>query len=82
MPGHDDCHTFIKTGISFINICLIIPLFIIFSGFYRKIPSAFTPGIMALIFALGTYAVTSNQLPVSLPGETFAALIENRSHVK
>ena len=58
----------LKTVISFINIGLILPLFIIYAGIYRKIRSSFTLGLMAVIFALGMYAVTSNPLLVSLLG--------------
>ena len=58
----------LKTVISFINIGLIIPLFIIYAGIYRKVRSSFTLGLMAVIFALGMYAVTSNPLLVSLLG--------------
>jgi tellurite resistance protein TehA-like permease len=58
----------LKTVISFINIGLIIPLFIIYAGIYRKMRSSFTLGLMAVIFALGMYAVTSNPLLVSLLG--------------
>jgi hypothetical protein len=58
----------LKTVISFINIGLIIPLFIIYAGIYRRMRSAFTLGLMAVILALGMYAVTSNPLIVSLLG--------------
>jgi tellurite resistance protein TehA-like permease len=58
----------LKTVISFINIGLIIPLFVIYAGIYRKIRSSFTLGLMTVIFALGMYAVTSNPLLVSLLG--------------
>jgi tellurite resistance protein TehA-like permease len=58
----------LKTVISFINIALIIPLFIIYAGIYRKMRSSFTLGLMAVIFALGMYAITSNPLLVSLLG--------------
>jgi len=58
----------LKTVISFINIGLIIPLFIIYAGIYRKMRSSFTLGLMAVIFALGIYAITSNPLLVSLLG--------------
>ena len=58
----------LKTAISFINIGLIIPLFVIYAGIYRKMRSSFTLGLMAVIFALGMYAVTSNPLLVSLSG--------------
>jgi hypothetical protein len=58
----------LKTVISFINIGLIIPLFVIYAGIYRKMRSSFTLGLMAVIFALGMYAVTSNPLLVSLLG--------------
>jgi tellurite resistance protein TehA-like permease len=58
----------LKTVISFINIGLIIPLFIIYAGIYRRMRSSFTLGLMAVIFALGMYAVTSNPLIVGLLG--------------
>ena len=58
----------LKTVISFINIGLIIPLFVIYAGIYRKMRSTFTLGLMTVIFALGMYAVTSNPLLVSLLG--------------
>ena len=58
----------LKTVISFINIALIIPLFIIYAGIYRELKSSFTLGLMAVIFALLMYAVTSNPLIVSLLG--------------
>ena len=58
----------LKTAISFINIGLIIPLFIIYAGIYRRMRSSFTLGLLAVIFALGMYAVTSNPLIVSLLG--------------
>lgn len=54
----------LKTAISFINLALIIPLFAIYAGIYRKMKSSFTLGLMAVIFALGMYAVTSNPLVV------------------
>ena len=58
----------LKTLISFINIGLIIPLFIIYAGIYRKIRSSFTFGLIAVIFALGMYAITSNPMLISLFG--------------
>lgn len=58
----------LKTAISFINIGLILPLFVIYAGIYRKMRSSFTLGLMAVIFALGMYAVTSNPLIVGLLG--------------
>jgi tellurite resistance protein TehA-like permease len=58
----------LKTAISFINIGLIIPLLIIYAGIWRKMRSSFTLGLLAVIFALGMYAVTSNPLIVSLLG--------------
>ena len=58
----------LKTVISFINLGLIIPLFLIYAGIYRRVRSSFTLGLMAVIFALGMYAVTSNPLIVSLLG--------------
>jgi tellurite resistance protein TehA-like permease len=58
----------LKTAISFINIGLIIPLFIIYAGIYRRMRSSFTLGLLAVIFALGMYAVTSNPLIIGLLG--------------
>jgi tellurite resistance protein TehA-like permease len=58
----------LKTAISFINLGLIIPLFVIYAGIYRRMRSSFTLGLIAVIFALGMYAVTSNPLIVSLLG--------------
>ena len=58
----------LKTAISFINVGLIIPLFAIYAGLYRRIRSSFTLGLLTVIFALGIYAVTSNPLIVSLLG--------------
>ena len=58
----------LKTAISFINIGLMIPLFVIYAGIYRRMRSSFTLGLLAVIFALGMYAVTSNPLLVSLLG--------------
>jgi len=58
----------LKTVISFINIGLIIPLFVIYAGIYRRVRSSFTLGLLAVIFALGMYAVTSNPLPAGLLG--------------
>jgi tellurite resistance protein TehA-like permease len=58
----------LKTAISFINLGLIIPLFFIYAGIYRKMKSSFTFGLMVVIFALGMYAITSNPLIVSLLG--------------
>jgi hypothetical protein len=58
----------IKTAISFINIGLIVPLFVIYTGIYRRMQSSFTLGLMVVIVALGMYAVTSCPLLVSLLG--------------
>jgi len=58
----------LKTAISFINIGLIIPLFVIYAGIYRRMRSSFTLGLLAVIFALGMYAVTSNPLIIGLLG--------------
>ncbi len=58
----------LKTAISFINLALIIPLFVIYAGIYRKVKSTFTLGLMAVIFALGMYAITSNPLVVGTLG--------------
>jgi tellurite resistance protein TehA-like permease len=66
-PGQEE-NKQLKTAISFINIGLIIPLFIIYAGIYRNLRSSFTLGLMAVIFALGMYAITSNPLIVSLLG--------------
>ena len=63
-----DENIYLKTLISFINLGLIIPLFVIYAGIYRKIKSSFTLGLMAVIFALGMYAVTSNPIIVTLLG--------------
>ncbi|MEI6841548.1 MAG: hypothetical protein WCK53_09795 [Methanomicrobiales archaeon] len=67
-PRGPDENENLKTVISFINIGLIIPLFIIYAGIYRRMRSSFTLGLMAVIFALGMYAVTSNPLIVSILG--------------
>jgi len=67
-PGTDESSN-LKTAISFINIGLIIPLFVIYAGIYQRMRSSFTLGLMAVIFALGMYAVTSNPLIVSILGE-------------
>jgi tellurite resistance protein TehA-like permease len=67
LPGQEQSKQ-LKTAISFINIGLIIPLFIIYAGIYRKLRSSFTLGLMAVIFALGMYAVTSCPLIVSIVG--------------
>ena len=67
-PQGPDENENLKTLISFINIGLIIPLFVIYAGIYRRMRSSFTLGLMAVIFALGMYAVTSNPLIVSLLG--------------
>jgi hypothetical protein len=58
----------LKTAISFINIGLILPLFVIYAGLYRKMRSSFPLGLLAVIFALGMYAVTSNPLIIGLLG--------------
>jgi tellurite resistance protein TehA-like permease len=58
----------LKTAISFINLGLIIPLFFIYTGIYRKMRSLFTLGLLAVIFALGMYAVMSNPLIISILG--------------
>jgi len=59
----------LKTAISFINVGLIIPLFAIYAGLYRRMRSSFTLGLLTVIFALGIYAFTSNPLIVSLLGD-------------
>ena len=66
-PGQEE-YKHLKTLISFINIGLIIPLFIIYAGLYRRMRTTFTLGLMAVTFALGMYAITSNPLLVSLFG--------------
>jgi tellurite resistance protein TehA-like permease len=58
----------LKTAISFINIGLILPLIAIYAGLYRRMRSSFTLGLLAVIFALGMYAVTSNPLIIGLLG--------------
>ena len=64
--SEDDIH--LKTLVSFINLGLIIPLFIIYAGIYRKIRSSFTFGLLAVIFSLGMYVLTSNPMIVTLLG--------------
>jgi hypothetical protein len=56
----------LKTVISFINIGLILPLLFIYVGIYWRMRSSFTLGLLAVIFALGMYAVTSNPLIIGL----------------
>jgi tellurite resistance protein TehA-like permease len=58
----------LKTVISFINIGLILPLLFTYTGIYWRMRSSFTLGLLAVIFALGMYAVTSNPLIISLLG--------------
>jgi hypothetical protein len=58
----------LKTALSFINLALILPLFLIYAGIYRKMKSTFTLGLMAVIFALGMYAITSCPLVVGTLG--------------
>ncbi len=67
-PGQEESKQ-LKTLVSFINLGLIIPLFIIYAGIYQKLRSSFTLGLMAVIFALGMYALTSNPFLMSLFGE-------------
>ena len=67
-PSGSEASKQLKTAISFINIGLIIPLFVIYTGLYRRMRSSFTLGLMIVIFALGMYAVTSNPLIVGLLG--------------
>jgi hypothetical protein len=67
-PPGADASIHLKTAISFINIALIIPLFMIYAGIYQRMKSSFTLGLMAVIFALGMYTVTSCPLIVSLAG--------------
>jgi hypothetical protein len=66
-PGQEESKH-LKTAISFINIGLLLPLSNIYSGIYRRMRSSFTLGLMAVIFALEMYAITSNPLIVSLLG--------------
>jgi len=47
---------------------MIIPLLIMYAGVYRKIRRSFILGLMAVIFALDMYAVTSNPLRLGLVG--------------
>jgi hypothetical protein len=67
-PGGREEVKQLKTAISFVNLALIIPLFVIYAGIYRKMKSTFTLGLMAVIFALLMYAVTSNPLVVGTLG--------------
>lgn len=66
-PGQEESKH-LKTLISFINIGLIIPLFLIYAGIYRSLRTTFTLGLIVVVFAFGMYAVTSNPLLVSLLG--------------
>ena len=67
-PLGQDESRHLKTAISFINIGLIVPLFVIYTGIYRRMQSSFTLGLMVVIVALGMYAVTSCPLIVSILG--------------
>jgi hypothetical protein len=67
-PQGADASKHLKTAVSFINIGLIIPLLVIYAGIYRRMKSSFTLGLMAVIFALGMYTVTSCPLLFSLAG--------------
>jgi tellurite resistance protein TehA-like permease len=67
-PSESEESKQLKTAISFINIGLMIPLFVIYAGIYRRMRSSFTLGLLAVIFALGMYAVTSNPLIIGLLG--------------
>ena len=53
---------------SFINIGLILPLCIIYARIYPEIKSSFSPGPLAVIFAPGMYALTSNPIIVTALG--------------
>lgn len=50
----------LKIVISFINLGLIIPLFFIYAGIYRRMRTSFTLGLMAVVLAFALYAITSN----------------------
>ena len=67
-PPIEKENIYLKTLVSFINLGLILPLFVIYAGIYREIKSSFTLGLMAVIFALGMYAVTSNPLIIATFG--------------
>jgi len=58
----------LKTAVSIINLALILPLLAIYAGIYRRMKSSFTLGLLAVILALGMYAVTSNPLITGLLG--------------
>lgn len=64
----DDGYRYLKTLVSFVNIGLFVPLFIIYAGMYREVKSSFTLGLLAVILALGLYAVTSNPLIITTLG--------------
>ncbi len=66
-PGQEESKQ-LKTAISFINIGLLLPLSNIYTGIYRRMRSSFTLGLLAVMFALEMYAVTSNPLIVGLLG--------------
>ena len=61
----DDGYRYLKTLVSFVNIGLFVPLFVIYAGMYRGMKSSFTLGLLAVILALGMYAVTSNPLIIT-----------------
>lgn len=67
-PAVKEGNVSLKTLVSFINLGLVLPLFVIYAGIYRQIRSSFTLGLLAVIFALGMYAVTSNPIIVTALG--------------
>ncbi|UUX91985.1 hypothetical protein [Methanoplanus endosymbiosus] len=64
----DGMYIYLKTFVSALNLGLTFPLFMIYAGIYRKVKSSFTLGLMAVIFALGMYAITSNPAIITLFG--------------
>jgi len=64
----DEMCIYLKTLISSINLGLILPLIMIYAGIYRKVKSSFTLGLIAVIFAQGMYAITSNPTIITIFG--------------
>lgn len=64
-----------KIILSFVNLFLMLSLFIIYADIYRSVRSRFTIGLLATISALLVYAITSSPIlqmflgyPISGPG--------------
>ncbi len=59
-PEPDEGMLMIKTGVSFINILLIVLLLFLYVDIYRKVHSEFTFGLILLMIVLLMYAISSN----------------------